>query len=584
MEWFLTNKASIKNGHEISYSTNIDKKSNVFLDGYVIPRRDCFNQYKHYSQIDLIKTLYENYADNFIHLLKGVFTIIIFSGNSFSIFSDRHSIKKYFYIQYSKEFFITNSLTLLTTNYDLKIDRINSALFTLTSHFLPGDTLFKDVKSCFPAQIIKFNGNNINNKIYWHPSEIFNNQIKVDNNILDYPSRWKEIINGYIEYLNPKGISITLTGGNDSRMVLAALMALKLKFRTFTYGNPESSDAVIAADISDLLGIPHSTYTPETYDSDWFEKQAHFLIKNGNSLINIHRAHRNFAAAQESNINGGEDMILTGLVGGEYLKEPKYNNVTLPAIFNQILNNKKKLDAADRLIKESLLHKGISKFNKDDIFIIRQKIIQFLDHGKNLESKKQKFIYTYLFYGCSHHVQDANVFENHFKYVVNPYMDPDFIELLSDYKRWYANNKQSSLVKFFHSELLIKITDSLAPILSDIPYAKKGMYSAFDILNHRLLYIIKRISYIIKKDISRYPPNFPMGEWLYLFCVNKLNQIPKELHDIFDIDFLKMQLTNVRNKKNEADWHIITNPINLSLIYEYFKKDKAGNIKKRASR
>jgi hypothetical protein len=149
-------------------------------------------------------------------------------------------------------------------------------------------------------------------------------------------------------------------------------------------------------------------------------------------------------------------------------------------------------------------------------------------------------------------------------------MDIDFLEMLSEYYKWYLNKKVNVANRIFHSELFVAVTDFLSPELSGIQYAKRGSYTANDLLRDKKKYLIKRILYLINKDREKYPQNFPVGKWLFDFCNKHLQQISIEFSDVFDVNLLRDKLTAEQNSTIEESWHIITNPINLNLINEYY--------------
>ena len=52
-----------------------------------------------------------------------------------------------------------------------------------------------------------------------------------------------------------KNISLTLTGGMDSRLILACLLKLGIKPNCSTYGNPYASDVIYAQTLCKSLGL-----------------------------------------------------------------------------------------------------------------------------------------------------------------------------------------------------------------------------------------------------------------------------------------------------------------------------------------
>lgn len=574
MPWYIKNfDANNRLCLDRLISKGIKKDSgsdiDIYIDGYIIPRSDTFNKYCMLNQQDLVLELYRELGDSFVDKIKGVFIIILQSGNSFKIFNDRHSLRKYFIYKESAKFFISDSLDLLLKNNTTSIDRENIALFSLLSHHIEGHTIYKNVFSCKPGMTLVYDGKKLNESYYWHPSLLARKKKCRKNPIREFSGIWKSVIENYIRYLNPGGISLTLTGGNDSRMTMAALLALNRDFHTFTYGNPHSFDGSIAESINSKLDIGHSNYFISNPTERWFHDQACDIIAKGNSLINIHRAHRNDAAASERMEWPDNDMLFTGLLGGEYLKEPRYG-ITIPLLFKQLTDttDRRKINS---LIKNELIKIGvITEYIDLDLLIDR--LLGFIDHGRGFDHKGRKFIYTYLFYGCAHHSQDSNVFGGHFSYVINPFMDIDFLEYVSLDRRWYLNRLFSGFSRYFHSLLLVGITDYLAKELSDIPYAKKGAYTADDLLRHKVRYVMKRLSFFLNSNTDKYPSNFPMGLWLYEYCREQLETFKGELGDIFNLPYLKEQAELLKHKTTEQPWHLITNPVNIKLNYEYFGK------------
>jgi Asparagine synthase len=57
-------------------------------------------------------------------------------------------------------------------------------------------------------------------------------------------------------------VSLSLTGGRDSRLVAAGLHAAGIPFRTMTKGLPDHADVVLGARISRVLGVEHKTVIP----------------------------------------------------------------------------------------------------------------------------------------------------------------------------------------------------------------------------------------------------------------------------------------------------------------------------------
>lgn len=576
MIFYITNFPQFLKNNKVPFVTNLyekeenrDGKVFFYIDGYFIPRMGIFDIYKNVNQYDLLNILYKKYGEKFISYIKGVFNIIIIDKSKFYIYNDIHSIKRVFTYTDGDNFFISNELKEIRKHFSLSPDYENAAIFCLLNHFFHGYTLFEKITCSIPASKIAFSDRHLKTSVYWKPNELFLGEKESDKKESDFSIFWEKLVNSYVIYIKPKQISITLTGGNDSRLVLAPLLNKNYTLHAFSFGNPKSSDGVVAKQIAHTSKITYSNYFVKDASKEWLSDQAEKLNEIGNTLINLHRAHRNDALETELLHYPDTDMIFSGLMGGEYLKEPHYDDVVLPKVFYLLLKNRNKEDNIN-YIEEQLKKRGI-KTEIIDLNKIYEKIMSFLDNIICDDPIKSKFLLTHYYYGCSHHTQDSCIFNYYSKHGVNPFMDIDFLEKLSSSNLWYINSRKNPLRRIFHSRLYIKITDDLAPELSHISYAKKGQYTAYDMLNRPLLYLWKRFKYFIMKDKNKYPENFAMGDWLYLFSSEQLDNLHPAIEKLFNKDFLTTQLESVRFETAEAQWHPVTNPINLSLYLKAYE-------------
>jgi hypothetical protein len=578
MNYYITNFPQFLKSKKDKFNTNVIINENkqdgnifFFIDGYIIPRMEIFDEYKNQNQYNLLFNLYKKYGEKFIEYIKGVFNIVIIDKSKFLIYNDHHAIKRVFTYNDAGCFFISNDLKTIREHFSLSINYENAAIFCLLNHFFNGYTIFDKITFSNPASKIKYSNNQITTSFYWKPNELFVDNESSKKNKFDFSIFWEKLLNNYVEYIKPKQISVTLTGGNDSRMVLAPLLNKNYSLHAFSFGNPKSFDVVIAKQIARKSKLNYNYYYLIEPSKEWLYVQVSKLIDIGNTLINFHRAHRNDALEKETDSFPETEMIFTGLMGGEYLKEPYYNDIVLPKLFNELIKNKNKQDNLN-FIKRQLKIKGI-KTDNIDLNKVYEKIISFLNDNICSNQKKTKFILTYYFYGCAHHSQDSNIFNYHCQHVVNPFMDIDFLEKMSTSNNFYVNKKGNLFSRLFHSKLYIEITNDLAPELSNIPYAKRGQYTARELLNKPFIYLFKRIKYLIIKDKLKYPSNFPMGDWLYQFSKEELDNIHPELCKILNNNTLTNKLESIRSKTNEEHWHPITNPINLSLYLKAYEQN-----------
>jgi hypothetical protein len=576
MSFYITNYPQFLENPEDFFKTDLIEQGSsahngilIHIDGYIIPRLEIFEQTKNENQHDLLFKLYIKYGTQFIRFVKGVFNIVIIDKNKFFIYNDPHSIKKVFIYSEQEFFFISNDMKKIRSRFALTLNRENAAIFCLLNHFLIGQTLFTKTTCSEPATIIEYSNRQLSSSSYWKPDELLSQSIVSNKNESDFTHFWEKLISSYIEYLTPQNISITLTGGNDSRLVLAPLLKRKISFSAFTYGNPDSADVVIAKQIVQTSNINFRNYFVDNPSKEWFLHQSEELIDIGNSLVNIHRAHRNDALEKETVINPKVEMVFTGLMGGEYLKEPSYDNIVLPKVFQELLHKIHRNEGII-LVRNQLSLSGIDT-NSIDLGKVYDELKSFLDKNFHKNNRRMKFLLTYYHYGCGHHTQDSFIFNYHCKHVVNPFMDIDFLEKISSSDFWYLNKRRNLFGKIFHSRLYIEMTDKLAPELSDVPYAKRGQYTANEMINKPLFYLLKRFKYIVFRTGNQYPSSFPMDTWLYDFSKEQLDFLHPDIKKLFFNDILLARLEIIKSRTKEEQWHPVTNPINLSMCLKSYE-------------
>lgn len=541
----------------------------LLIDGYVIPRINIYNEYRLLSQSELIDSLIQKYSLNFIDHIKGVFNLILLKEDTFYIFNDRHSIKKFFIYQEKSNWFISNQLREISKIVELSISKNNAAMFCIMEHFVEGFTLFNNLIYSQAATKLSFN-KNIELSYYWKPELLLELPLKDYSYdfLVDY---WRKMISNYIEYLKPKDITMTLTGGNDSRMIFAALLNLGVTFNTFTFGNPHSSDSIVAKELADKQGINFNNYFVEYPTKEWFSEYSNKIIEFGNSFINIHRAHRLDAVENEISKNPDVEMIFGGFMGGDYLKGIIYDDYITSESINLFENSSL---SNDEIIKKMLIKNNLH-FSEKEISGLKEKF-ENLPFVNNQSKIFRQFLYVYKVIGCVHDVQDINIFSSKIKFVVNPYMDVDFLSIIFQTKHCmlYKKNDKKTVKKLMQSILHVKITDILAPKISNIRYAKKGYYTAEEFLGNKIVYLIKRVIRFKLEQRKKAPSNFPYSEWALGFCNDEMKKYNRDLKEIINIERYDNSLKNDNHLTTEGYYHRFTNLININLNYNKFSEEE----------
>lgn len=138
------------------------------------------------------------------------------------------------------------------------------------------------------------------------------------------------IAHGLVEYAKvlTRGagdVSAAITGGKDSRLVVAALHAAGIKFDTYTNGLPESGEGVVGRAVASALGVPHRLGIPAMRRSASGgmvvvgrpEQQAWSTLRATGGMGNAYTAlpdpaGRHISVAERANFGGQGGEIVRG--------------------------------------------------------------------------------------------------------------------------------------------------------------------------------------------------------------------------------------------------------------------------------
>ena len=210
-----------------------------FYEGYILNRDGLKSKYSSMSAEQLPGTLSAEFGDKFINQIKGNFILIQLHHNAFKVFSDRFGIKKFFYWQNENEFVISNNLKALSRLVMLKLSSFGMSVYALTYHFTGGLTAFENVYHNQPAEYISLKDGLLKSKTYWEPEDLLNIDLKPVS-IKEISGCLKTATLSTMQPLEP--VSLSLTGGADTRNLLSIFLSMAVHPHLYTYGNPHSND------------------------------------------------------------------------------------------------------------------------------------------------------------------------------------------------------------------------------------------------------------------------------------------------------------------------------------------------------
>lgn len=571
--WIITNKAIQINSPNVlkyaalSYTFYTDEKDFQFLNttghtwfykGYIYPRATDTSFAKDLSAQRLLDALYDKYKNDFINHLKGNFIIVHLEKDTFHIYTDRFAIKKYFYWIKDNEFIVSDEITEIMRHTQAQPSAECIAKYALTYHFTGGSTLYDHIVHNQPAESIELRNNKIQRKFYWYPTQLLEFK-KRELDIVEISESLGNAIDKSLSNIDSTQLSLSLTGGADTRNLLALFLKKGIKPHLYTYGNPKSTDCEKASIIAKNLNLKHTIHDIRM-DADTFERFARKILKLSGGLASIHRAHRLLAVELEKEFAG---WMFLGTLGGEFIKGVSEDDYIVPLI---VYDNWSNDNLTEAQLDKYLKIKFITPKNIDKISLLSNIREEPFFKGTVIERKLNALSYIT---AHLHDAQDINLYRTVMHEVFTPFLDIDYLELVfSSYFTFDQKEKiNNKYIKRFNNPVYGSefINATYRPLTK---FLYSGDHKPSEVLFNKYYAALTKI--IRQKMRGSYLPNFPLSAWMEEF-VEKHLPICGEysiLRETFDLDGLMSELKNKNHSPKEAYWLKYTNPIMMRFIIE----------------
>jgi len=351
-------------------------------------------------------------------------------------------------------------------------------------------------------------------------------------------------------------IGLTLTGGFDSRVILAALLQLGIKPVCFTYGNEKNRDIEIARTICEKFGLTYYNVVNLAPTKEWYSKWANETVDIDNGNAHLHRAHRT-AAISELTQKHPLKVLFTGHLGGENIRGLSYNDYFASSFFQDF--NERNL-SLDKNIKKHL-DRYFIKLNESEFSELKVKIQSLPWMTENTDYNKLYFVNELV--GKIHHYQDIRLYSKFVDTVVPVFLQPSYLEKLSLSKHHFMRKLDKKVSFLEHPKLYCQLIGSFYPALHEIELSNG--YTPKDFLKGKINYVVKRIWLKYFKKIKNYS-SFSYTDWYIDFVKEKSSEISEEIWDIYDKESYFHHLNSTELRTNEGFWHKFTNPIFFDLI------------------
>jgi asparagine synthase (glutamine-hydrolysing) len=286
---------------------------------------ECVNeatsQQPHNSN-DSIAGLYRRYGDNFVERLNGLFSGFIFdrSARRLLIFNDRYGTERIYYHEAGGNFyFASEAKALLRILPQLRaFDEQGVAQFLAFGCTLESRTLFRGIRLLPGASAWSFEGQRCSKRRYFLP-ETWEAQSPLSADLYERELRqtFEQVLPRYTQADGKLGIS--LTGGFDTRMIMACLPVLNSSCTCYTFASTSglTLDARLASKVASSLGLEHRTLRIgpdflQNFDT-YFDKTV-YATDGCAGALSSHEIYFNAQARQLSPVR------LTGNFGSEILR------------------------------------------------------------------------------------------------------------------------------------------------------------------------------------------------------------------------------------------------------------------------
>lgn len=451
-----------KSGHIIvNNSTNIYEEGSIFIywEGFIYG----FNQQSGEKTIrEFIKNLQIHGFCSAISKLHGSFVLVLANEEKQEILvaSDASGQMPI----YKSQDMISSSLIELTERTDLNKEDLSldkAVEFVLTGFQFGPKVLFDAIEQIPPSKIVSVKKRNFFLINRDKEDDPFLRTVKHDS-ISEYLNQWEILANA----IRKEKVSIDLTGGTDSRILVAILNHLGCSFETTISGQPTHPDVIISSEIAKHLNSHEHFTSIHKVDEDTLISDLYEIAKNSKGINDFVGMHRLFQLHKER-AKRGISLALGG-GAGELYKDAKQWRCALLSC-----NSKNRL--VDKLVNTGFVGWGMGSQTPDHLFQteIREK-------SANYKKDTKKFLKDIFpeYHKCDVFRLADEIF---YKYIIaaprgfSPLMFPHYSPLLDVALVHYGINLPKHL-RFGHQfyREIIAVLDTKQEIAS-LPTTRLGM-------------------------------------------------------------------------------------------------------------
>lgn len=296
-----------------------------FIDGYIVDIET--------KLIQLVSALNNKNLTAVLEQLNGVFCLFIYDENESKLYvvNDRYGTKHVYHaVGNKKSLAISTDLKSIVFNPKINLDVNDEMLkcFIEVGHLLENNTLFKNIARVKPASIIEIDcaTKEFNESQYWSWASVKQTKVTFEKAIDELHTHFVKAVSRTLDTINGKTLAITLSGGLDSRALLAeAVRQSKVSITTHTFGAKNCDDYLIAKQVSEVAGVKNYFY--KINENNAFTNRAKGVLES-DGMFNYTHMHA-LVAGEE--IQKHSSYVLNGylgdaVLGGSYLDSDNLNS------------------------------------------------------------------------------------------------------------------------------------------------------------------------------------------------------------------------------------------------------------------
>lgn len=328
-----------------------EKQNNVLLfSGENFPDLHLFDYLKtnnhkfNSSKADYLIHLYEEEGEDFVDNLNGWHHGLIHNldTDTVLIFNDRFGMHRmYYYRNDSAFFFASEAKAILRIVPESRtLDPESLAEYLCCNCVLDWKTLFKDIRIMPGASIWRFKNKTLDRKRQYFSPETWERQSWLEKEFFyqKFRKTLREILPRY--FRASQDIGISLTGGLDTRIIMANLDTQPGKYPCYTFNSVyrDCNDVKVARKVSEQCGLEHHTIQlGKEFLSDFnrFAEETVYITDGNLDISGAPEIYVNRLAREIAPIR------ITGNHGSELLRSIRWMKATMPdnSLFDQAFSS-----------------------------------------------------------------------------------------------------------------------------------------------------------------------------------------------------------------------------------------------------